>query len=303
MTDPPRILHDRGTKRPILMSPGRLNRPRNTGEADDGVTDCPFCEGNEACTTTETDAVRKPGTEPGTPGWQARSFSNIYPAAAWHEVIAEGSRHTAHPAELTPAELLDSLRLYRRRIAAAEAEPEVACAFLFKNVGARAGSSIEHNHSQLLGLPMLPPRLVAEHTANLEHGSCLHCDEIGAAHDEDRVVLQTDQHILLCPSTPKLPFETWLLPTGHANDFDDTNHDDDLVRAFELSYAALAQSFDHGPFNSFLHRIPDTDFHWHVEFQPRVGQVAALELGADMYINAVTPQDSARRWRGAAETG
>ena len=147
MTDRPRILHDQGTGRPILMSPGRRSRPRNTGEGDDGVTGCPFCEGHEARTTKETDAVRAPGTSPDAPGWQARAFPNLFPAAPCHEVLAEGSRHTAHPSELTAQELRDSLTLYRRRIAAAEAEPDVACAFLFKNVGARAGSSIEHNHS------------------------------------------------------------------------------------------------------------------------------------------------------------
>lgn len=297
MSDQPRILHDRGTKRPILMSPGRRSRPRNTGETDDGVTGCPFCEGNEARTTEETDAVRAAGTEPGTPGWQTRSFSNLYPAAACHEVIAEGSRHTSHPAELNRAELRDCLVLYRRRIAAAEALPEVSCAFLFKNVGARAGSSIEHNHSQLLGLPMVPPRLLSEQAANLEGGGCLHCEEIEAAEAEDRVVLQTNHHILLSPTTPKLPFETWLLPLDHHDDFQVATRDDDLVLAIEGAYAAIAAGFDRGPFNSFLHRIKDQDFHWHFEFQPREGQVAALELGGDMYINAVTPQESVRRWR------
>ncbi len=297
MTDQPRILYDRGTKRPILMSPGRLHRPRNTGETDDGETGCPFCEGHETRTTEEVDAIRQPGSQANTPGWTARAFPNLYPAAAFHEVIAEGCRHTAHPTELNAEELRDCLQLYRRRIAAAEAQPGIECAFLFKNVGAKADSSIEHNHSQLLGLPVLPPRLVSERQANLDGGNCLHCEEIESAEREGRVIVQTNQHILLSPSTPKLPYEAWLLPIAHGDDFHTDTQDEDLVQAFALSYQAIAQGFARGPFNSFLHRIPGADFHWHIEFQPREGQVAALELGGDMYINAVTPPESVQRWQ------
>ena len=45
------------------------------------------------------------------------------------------------------------------RIAALEARPGIGSTFFFKNVGALAGASIDHNHSQVLGLPELPPRL------------------------------------------------------------------------------------------------------------------------------------------------
>jgi hypothetical protein len=68
-------------------------------------------------------------------------------------------------------------------------------------------------------------------------------------------------------------------------------------------YQALRAAFDGSPFNTYLHRIPGADFHWHFEAQPRVGKLAALELGADMYINAVTPQASANRWTTGVVTG
>ena len=60
---------------------------------------------------------------------------------------------------------------------------------------------------------------------------------------------------------------------------------------------AVDESFDGRAFNTWLHRVPNRDFHWHFEIQPRIGQVAALELGADMYINAIAAQASAARWR------
>jgi UDPglucose--hexose-1-phosphate uridylyltransferase len=186
-------------------------------------------------------------------------------------------------------------QVYRRRITAFEARPDIACAFLFKNVGAAAGASIAHNHSQLLGLPAAPPRLQSELRACRRHG-CIHCDEVRRAALEQRVIVQGTHHVLLSPSTPKLPYEVWLLPTAHASDFGRDDHDADLIDLLGQAYARL-QTFDGGAFNSCLHRLDGEDFHWHFEFQPRLGQVAALELGGDMYINAVTAAESAARWR------
>jgi hypothetical protein len=43
-------------------------------------------------------------------------------------------------------------------------------------------------------------------------------------------------------------------------------------------------------FNLWLHRVPGRRFHWHIELQPRTGQMAGLELGGDMYINSMPPE-------------
>ena len=93
MGDRPRILHDKGTDRPILMSPGRLSRPRTTGADQDRTEDCPFCAGNEHLTPPESDAVRADGSAKDSPGWSARAFPNLFPAIEHHEVIARGLGH------------------------------------------------------------------------------------------------------------------------------------------------------------------------------------------------------------------
>jgi UDPglucose--hexose-1-phosphate uridylyltransferase len=297
MTDGPRMLFDKGTGRPILISPGRLKRPRNTGADQDGASDCPFCAGSEAQTPKEVAAVRLDGTAPDTPGWTVRAFPNLYPAAPSHEVIAEGCAHTTQPTELSLEVLGDSLTLYRERIAALEARADVACAFLFKNVGAAAGASIAHNHSQLLGLPVRPPRLDAELRASRDR--CLHCEEIETAAAEDRIIHRGSHHVLLSPSTPKLPYEAWMLPIDHGDDFLLPAHGDDLARTLAVFFTGAENGFRDGAFNLCLHRIAEAEFHWHFELHPRVGTVAALEIGGDMYINAITPQRSSARWRDA----
>ncbi len=297
LSDGPLLRIDKGTGRPVLVSPGRLKRPRNTGPERDGEFDCPFCSGSEGQTPPEEEAIRTDGSAPDTPGWTARAFKNLFPATHNHEVIAEGDDHTTHASELSADILRDSVALYRRRIAAFELRDDVRCAFLFKNVGAAAGASIAHNHSQLLGLPMIPPRLVSELSACRD--GCIHCEEIESAQAEGRIVHRSDHHVVLAPSTPKLPFETWMLPLAHDDDFLESKHDDDLVRSLAALFAGATSSFKGGAFNLCLHRISDEDFHWHFELQPRIGNVAALEIGADMYINAITAQMSAARWRDA----
>ena len=293
-----RVLIDPTTGRPILLAPQRRKRPYLFGQ-DANRKPCPFCQGNEDQTPPELDAVRLDGGEANRPGWIVRAVPNLYPATAHHEVIAEGAVHAVQPAVLGAEFWPQALRMYRRRIAHIEAQDGVRCAYLFKNVGRRAGASIAHNHTQVLGLPMLPPRLELEleHARNRDSG-CVHCEEIESAEREGRLVCQGQHHAVLAPRASKLPYETWILPRDHDADFLDPEHTEDLARTLHATFELLDRAFDDPPFNLFLHRIPGEAFHWHWELQPRTGNLAGLELGADMYINAVSAQDTAARLQG-----
>ncbi len=297
---PPRVACDASTGRPILLAPQRRHRPYLFGERARGVS-CPFCEGEESRTPPEVDALRPRGGAADGPGWTVRAVPNLYPASPQHEVVIEGAAHTVHPAALDAALLPQAIALYQRRIAAIEANSGVACAYLFKNVGRRAGASIAHNHSQVLGLPMIPPRLQLELEQGRAHSRCPHCAEIETAAADGRIVARSDHHIVLCPRAPKFPYETWLLPLAHDDDFvaDDDALRADRARALAAMFTALRRNFDDPPFNMFLHRIPKTDFHWHWELVLRTGNLAGLELGGDMYINAVEGAEAAARLRGS----
>ena len=291
----PRTVHDPTTGRPILLAPRRQQRPMHTGpQANAGA--CPFCQGQEAETPPEVGAVRDAGTAADAPGWTARAFPNKYPANLHHEVSAEGRAHREQPCDLTLADWRDSLALCRARIRALEARPGIACAFLFKNVGALAGASIAHNHSQVLGLPALPPRLQLElqQAAALPH--CPWCATLATAEAEGRLVHRSAQHAVIAPEPPKLPHETWLLPTRCDDDFLATDLDS-LAEALHALFTAVAHGLGRPAFNVWLHRAPGARFHWHFELQPRTGQLAGLELGGDMYINALPAATSAAKLR------
>jgi UDPglucose--hexose-1-phosphate uridylyltransferase len=180
------LLVDPTTGRPILMAHARQSRPFLTG-AQSGDKPCPFCPGNEHETPPSCDAwplVGEPGPAPAPrnePGWDVRVFPNKYPANGCHEVIAEGATHADQASDLDVATWRRVVRMWQRRIRAIEAMPGIGCAFLFKNVGAAAGASIVHSHSQILGLAEPPPRLLLEQQLANALPHCPWCRTIGTA--------------------------------------------------------------------------------------------------------------------------
>jgi UDPglucose--hexose-1-phosphate uridylyltransferase len=296
----PRTVVDPTTGRPILMAPRRQQRPMHTGPQAAG-TACPFCQGQEGSTPPEVDAERDAGSASDAPGWVARAFPNLYPANLHHEVIAEGRVHHDQPADLDRATWRRCLELWQRRITAMERRPGIACTYLFKNIGALAGASIAHNHSQILGLPALPPRLQLELAQARALPNCPWCATLATAADDGRLVFTSGNHAVIAPEPPKLPHETWLLPTRCDDDFLRTDLDS-LAAALQALFTAVAHGLGRPACNLWLHRVPGAPFHWHFELQPRTGHMAGLELGGDMYINALPAAVSAARLRGGLQS-
>jgi UDPglucose--hexose-1-phosphate uridylyltransferase len=290
-------LTDPTTGRPVLMAPSRQQRPFLTGRPT-AASPCPFCPGNERATPPEVDAFRAAGTAADAPGWSVRVFPNKYPASDCHEVVAECEQHVEQPGDLDVGAWRRVLAMWQRRIRAIEARPGVRCAFLFKNVGAPAGASIAHSHSQLLGLDAVPPRLLLERQRAAALDRCPWCATLATAGPEGRVVVDAPGHVVLAPDPPKLPHETWLLPRRCDDDFLQTDLDS-LAAALAALFVAVRDALGGPPFNLWLHRIPRERFHWHFELQPRTGQLAGLELGGDMYINSLPAADAAARLRRA----
>jgi UDPglucose--hexose-1-phosphate uridylyltransferase len=287
----PTRLIDSATGRPVLMAPGRRLRPVHTAELD-AAGPCPFCPGNEAMTPPQVDA-EPAGTQ--AAGWVARAFPNLYPAAEGHEVIAEGAVHATQPASLSAAVWRAVLALYRRRLAALEARHE--CAFLFKNVGWRAGASIAHNHTQILGLDTPTPRLARMVECLATQRQDPLAADVAQAAAEDRVVFANARYLVHSPRVPKLPFETWLSPRSRDDDFLTPADPEGLADALHALFVAVDAAFDAPAFNAYLLRDRHARFPWHLELQPRTGNLAGLELGGDMYINSVPAAESAERLR------
>jgi UDPglucose--hexose-1-phosphate uridylyltransferase len=261
---------------PILFAPQRGERPR--AFSDDAALDtCPFCPGHEHETPPELARIGDP--------WRVRVFPNKYPAVEGAEVIVESARHADAFADVGHAE--DVLRMYAERLRAHANAPYVA---LFRNDGARAGSSIPHVHSQLVPLPFVPPRVARE--LEVFARGCPLCDVEGS------VIRESDAFTWLAPASSWMPYQQWLLPRRHIASMLDLG-DHELVELATLLQSATSATRAIGDFNVVMMNFPRASAgHFYVEILPRVTTIAGLELGTGTFVEIIDPMAAAQRLRG-----
>ncbi len=97
---------------------------------------------------------------------------------------------------------------------------------VFKNHGAPAGATLEHPHSQLIALPIVPDFVREEIEGAKRHFAakerCVFCDIIRQEMAAGRRVIHENADIVaLAPYAPRFPFETWLLPRSHGARFEE----------------------------------------------------------------------------------
>ena len=77
-------------------------------------------------------------------------------------MIIESPEHAVSLTDLDDESLSFTFLAYRDRMSALAQRRTWSYVQIFKNVGAAAGSSIEHAHSQVVGLPAVPVRVAEE---------------------------------------------------------------------------------------------------------------------------------------------
>lgn len=294
----------------VILAPWRGQRP-NAFEAPTRRTptdprDCPFCPGNEEQTPPEI--MRRENTT----GWRVRVVPNRYPAIDHHEVVIESPQHAAGFGDLAPDHAATVLETYASRYRALSADPTLRHISIFKNDGEGSGQSIDHLHSQIVGLPVVPPRAELI-SAAFERQPCLLCMESGSGnpggkgdasrrlYTEDLILKRTAEFILLVPPIPLFPFETWLVPVAHAPNFLGSQPDK-LAALMQTTVLALNRALDSPSINLIFHNSPlpvRSRFHWFLQVFPRLTLQGGFELGSGMQINVVDPGEAASRLREA----
>ena len=263
--------------RTVVIAPGRARRPGAFDRPPDPPTqgeleECPFCAGREDRTPPETLRLPRDGD------WRVRVVPNLYPAFQRQEVVVHSPRHERSLADLDDEELRLVARTWRLR---REAEPR-GYLFAFVNEGREAGASLLHTHSQLVWLEEPPPAVAAER--NLERLL------------DGEVVLETEGVVAVCPPAGRVPYEVLVAPREpQAEVFASELLPQALVAVAEV-VRRLRRATGPSPLNVWLHDGP----HWHFEVVPRVTTLAALELGAGLYVNPVDPREAAAQLREAA---
>jgi UDPglucose--hexose-1-phosphate uridylyltransferase len=278
--------------RTVVFAPARARRPgiekpKLEPPSQDELDECPFCEGREGRTPPETFAIAPTDRKPDTPGWQVRVVPNLYPALERQEVVVHTPRHVRSFAELEDEELSAVASTWHARYEAALAEG-FAHLHLVLNEGRGAGASLPHSHSQLFWLRERPPA-VLEELPNLEQGTCALCRVLDRPDLE--IALSGDLALLSAPAG-RMPYELLIAPRSHRPN----PSQDDLHTAAQLLRDALRRLHDAEgaiPLNAWLHPCS----HWHFEILPRLSVPAGLELGAEIYVNWLPPEEAAERLR------
>jgi len=325
----PELRKDPVTGRWVIISTDRQKRPNDflfERARILGREHCPFCPGHESLTPPEIMSFRQNGGAPNTPGWDVRVVPNKFPALqiegtldregegmfdrmngiGAHEVIVETPDHDRTLASMSEPEIERVLAAYRDRMQDLKRDFRLRYILIFKNHGAAAGATLEHTHSQLIALPIVPDFVREEIDGARRHFTqkerCVFCDIVRQdIRDGRRVILETADIVALAPYAPRFPFETWLLPKRHGARFEEApRHEyEALARMIKAVLQRIDRALEKPSYNLILHTSPfseDTSaiYHWHLELMPKLTKVAGFEWGTGFYINPTSPEEAAR---------
>ena len=334
----PELRKDPITGRWVIIATDRAKRPTDFSREPVRMKGgfCPFCYGNEAKTPPEVLAYRPsknggPSAEHDSPGWTVRVVPNKFPALGIegqlnrqaqgmfdkmnglgaHEVIIETPDHNLTLATLPEKRVEDVLWAMRDRILDLRQDKRFKYILLFKNHGEAAGASLEHAHSQLIALPILPKQVIEELEGAKQYfiykERCVFCDIIRQETENGvRVVGENADFLTLSPYAPRFPFETWILPKRHESHFENSPSlvYESLAKALRALLIKADRVLENPAYNLVIHSSPVQDptlehYHWHIEFMPKLTKTAGFEWGTGFYINPTPPEEAAKFLREA----
>jgi UDPglucose--hexose-1-phosphate uridylyltransferase len=316
------------TGRWVIISSERGKRPSDFGiqkvKAKEGF--CPFDPGNEDKTPPEILAFRQEGSPRNGPGWRLRVVPNKFPALrvegeinregvglydkvsgiGAHEVIIETPNHQDSLTTLNPKQFEEVLWAYRARMLDLRKDSRLRYAMIFKNQGEAAVASLEHSHSQLIALPIVPHLVMEEMAGARDYYSykerCIFCDIIRQEIQQgERIVLENSEFIAVAPFASFSPFEAWILPKRHGSFFEESQvyEIQSLSWIFQETLRRLEKALNSPPYNFTLHTTPFNEksleyYHWHFEIIPKLTKFAGFEWGSGFFINPTPPEEAAK---------
>jgi UDPglucose--hexose-1-phosphate uridylyltransferase len=337
----PTLRQDPATRLWSIIATERAKRPDDFVKHDETAEglptfdpDCPFCPGNESMTPEPVFSVPHPESKDGS-RWAVRVIPNKFPALlspgegdattarvrrglylemdgkGEHEVVIETPDHSKTIATMSETQVAAVVRTYRDRFLTLDGFEWNQLIIIFRNQGERAGTSLAHPHSQIIGTPVVPEeirrRLDEAQRYYDDFGTCVYCDILGHEFKEQtRVVTANSGFVAVCPFASTVPFEVWILPRRHASSFGVLDEAgipllgsmlrDVLQRMHRLlgnpDYNYVVRSAPH-------HSAGEPHFHWYVEILPRLTTRAGFEIGSGININVVVPEDAAEQLREA----
>ena len=322
----PEFRQNMATKEWVVIATERAKRPEDFLKGKEARPElpaysptCPFCPGNEGKTPPSVLTMEEDGT------WKLRVVPNKFAALQPQfstkrervgrflkadgfgiaEVIIETPAHNATIATMDGHDVQRVVEAYKSRQVAISQDPRINMVTVFRNHGPKAGTSLEHPHSQIIATPIIPPHVRSPMTqATLAfdtYGSCVFCDMIGEElRQSERVIIETEHFVALCPFASRSPFETRILPKRHNSSFTTISdvEIEDLARVLKTLLRKIYVGLDNPDYNYIIRSAPTTDedvrfYHWYILIVLKLTTPAGFEIGSVIYINTTYPEQCA----------
>ncbi|MBO8159261.1 DUF4931 domain-containing protein [Thermosyntropha sp.] len=286
---------------------------------------CPFCEGNESHTTAELASLRKDNSLPDTPGWLIRTVTNKYSGfklegelklsetgiyqscngLGQHEVIIETPEHNVEFHHFSVEKIKEVYEMLKARYNLLADDERIKYIQIYKNRGLFAGASLEHSHSQILALPLVPKNRPGIEAYCKKEGRCLICDILNEERKSGkRVVIENRDFIVVCPYASRFPYEAWIIPTRHAEHFGEIS-DEELMSLSEITanfLQEMVRCLNDPSYNIIINSAPincayNAGYHWYIEIIPRLIINSGVEITTGIYMNPVAPEIAAAMFR------
>jgi UDPglucose--hexose-1-phosphate uridylyltransferase len=322
----PEFRQNMATREWVIIATERQQRPdqfvRRRAEGrilPEFSENCPFCPGNEHLTPAPTLVIGQGAA------WNVRVVPNKYAALrpddsiernrvglflkaggyGIAEVIIETPRHDLSIATMSETQVRLVLEAYRQRTMEVAQTHDVNFVTLFRNHGERAGTSLEHPHSQLIATPIVPPNVRDQiHQSMMSYdsyGACVYCQMIAEEIQQgSRMIINSEKFVAFAPFASRSPFEVIILPKEHRAFFGDVTDEelDDLASVLKTALFKIYKGLDNPDYNYIIQSAPVGDddvkyFHWHITIAPRLTTPAGFEMGSGIYVNAMAPEQCA----------
>jgi UDPglucose--hexose-1-phosphate uridylyltransferase len=203
---------------------------------------------------------------PGEGDWTVRVVPNLYPALDRQEVVVHSRRHIRSIGDAEDDELELVAEAWRRR-----ARDEPGHVFPLINEGREAGASLPHSHSQLVWLPAAPPE---------------------RARPRAEAIFERDGLAVGCPWASRVPYEAVIGPVEPEADALESAHLAPALKLLADVVRRLQRLEGPVPLNAWLERGQGD---WRLVLFPRLNVLAGLELGAQIFVNTMPPEEAAAR--------
>ena len=311
----------------VVIAPARSKKPENGARSTFAAHDCPFDDPQKAGQERPIVVYSRGKKIDTTDGWTIQVIPNKYPAVlpgqcgpvmkqglysvaagtGAHELVITRD-HDRHFADFSDEEMAEVIGAYLDRYRALASDSCNKYTTIFHNHGILAGASIYHNHSQILTTPIVPP-----HIGEMFGNCARHYKKTGRrlvenilAEESKRGICDKGRFTAFCPFAGRSSYEVNIFPKMIQPDFgmlDDTDTAA-LASLMREVFVRLNKALNDPDYTFFIHTSgpenKDSALDCHIEIMPRFSPAAGFEFGTGVFVNAVDPDEAAKKLRSVA---